>query len=483
MQKKSIKVNTILNIIKTCSSIIFPLITFPYVSRVLQPESIGKVNFGTSYVSYFSLIASLGVATYAIRECSKVRDNKEQLNKKASQIYSINTCTTIVAYVLLALSLVFFRKVDSYRTLITIQSLTIAFTTIGADWINSAMEDFAYITIRTIVFQVLSLLLIFIFVRKPEDYIIYAIITVISSSGANLMNYFYRKKYCTIKFRKDMEWKRHFAPIFYLFVMILAQTIFSNADTTMLGLMRSDHEVGIYSTAVKMLNLIAQIVSSIAWVLMPRLSKYFAEADYQKINGLLKKALSTLLTIGIPCAIGAMCMSEDIVLLIAGDEYAGADTVLSILMISLLFSFVGGSFLGNLVLLPSQKEKAYMIICCVAAVFNVVANFILIPKFGVNGASATTAASSFLIMILLIFSVDKRICLRSMLKVAVAPFLGALAIVATCTVLKSLISNSFMELIVCVVASAMVYFVIQVRLKNTIVTEIIGTVMSKVRKK
>ena len=174
MSEKSLKVNSILNVIKTISSILFPLITFPYISRVLQPAYVGKVNFGASFVSYFSLIASLGITTYAIRECSAVRGDKNKLGEIASQIFSINVYTTIIAYVMLGLSLIFFRELDSYRTLIIVQSTAILFTTWGTDWLNSAMEDFAYITIRTIAFQFLSLVLMFLLVKTPEDYIKYA---------------------------------------------------------------------------------------------------------------------------------------------------------------------------------------------------------------------------------------------------------------------------------------------------------------------
>ena len=126
---KSLKINTILNMIKTCSSIIFPLITFPYISRVLMTENVGKVNFGDSYVSYFSLIATLGITTYAIRECAKVRDDKRRLEEVASEIFSINICTTMLAYVLLFSSLFLFRRLDAYRNLIVIQSVVIVFTT------------------------------------------------------------------------------------------------------------------------------------------------------------------------------------------------------------------------------------------------------------------------------------------------------------------------------------------------------------------
>lgn len=130
IKERNVGINAILNIIKTISNILFPLITFPYISRILQPENIGKLNFATAFISYFSLIASLGIITYAIRECSAVRENKKELEKLSSQIFSINCCTTIVAYISMFIVLVLFREFDSYRSLIIIHSLTIVFATL-----------------------------------------------------------------------------------------------------------------------------------------------------------------------------------------------------------------------------------------------------------------------------------------------------------------------------------------------------------------
>ena len=134
MAQKSIKKNTVFNALKTVSSIIFPLITFPYISRVLLPENVGKINFGLSIVSYFSLIASLGITTYAIKECSEVREDKKKLSDTASQIWSINIITTVVAYVLLSITLIFYQELENYRTLIVIQSLSIVFATINPSY-------------------------------------------------------------------------------------------------------------------------------------------------------------------------------------------------------------------------------------------------------------------------------------------------------------------------------------------------------------
>lgn len=483
MKEKNLKINAVLNLIKTISSIIFPLITFPYVSRVLMPGNIGKINFASSFVSYFTLIASLGITTYAIRECSARRENKEDLSKTASQIFSINVYTTIVAYILMAFTLLFFKEFDEYSTLIIIQSTAILFTTLGCDWLNTAMEDFSFITIRTIAFQIISLILMFSFVHNPNDYIKYAAITVLSSSGANIVNVVYRKKYCDVKFVRQIAFKKHFKPIMLLFVMILAQTIFNSSDITMLGLMKGDYEVGLYSSAVKMSNLVSQVVASLVWVVMPRMSLYFAEENYKKINEMLKKTFNLLITIGLPCAVGCICLSKETVLIIAGNQYIDAAPILVILIIGFVFSLAGGSFLGNMVLLPSKREGDYMLICSIATVVNLIMNYFMIPVYGVNAAAGTTAFSSFLIMVLLIIFKDKRIKIDYIGKCMYAPTIGCILIVVLCLAIKFIVGGVVLQTALCFFGSVVAYLIVQVVLKNEMVSEMTSLLAKKLRRK
>lgn len=447
-----------------------------------MPENVGKVNFGISYISYFSMIASLGITTYAIRECSSVRDDKMILGKKASEIFSINICTTVVSYILLAVSLLLFQRLDSYRILIIIQSTSILFTTLGADWLNSAMEDFKYITLRTIAFQIISLLLMFCLVKTPDDYLKYAAISVFSSSGANIVNIFYRRKFCKVSFTKSMNWRKHFKPILLLFVMILAQTIFSSADQTMLGFMKGDYEVGIYSTAHKIENIISQVVSSLAWVVMPRMSLYFAEEDYIKVNQMLKKTLSLLMCIGVPSIAGVCVLAREIVMIIGGTSYLDAALPLMILMFSFAFSLVGGSFLGNMVLLPSKQENTYMWICCITAVFNVVLNFILIPYGGAKAAAFTTALSSLLIMILLIIKKDKRIKLDYIIQVSASPVIGSAVIVIYCKIVGLFVTGGWGKTVICIIGSAILYGVVLIVMKNDLCLDILKELKERKRK-
>ena len=333
MEQKSIKKNTVFSTIKILSSILFPLITFPCITRVLSTDNVGKINFGLSIVSYFTLISSLGISTHAIRECSAVRENKKKLEQIASQIFTINVLTTIIAYICLAITLLFYSKLADYRCLIIIQSFSIVASMLGTDWLNSAMEDFKYITIRTVCFQLLSLILLFIFVHKPEDYMKYAVISVLASGGASITNIWHRKKYCTVRITKDICLKKHLKPIMLLFVMILSQTIFNNLDMTMLGIYVGDAEVGIYSAAHKIYNIVNQLVASLLWVIMPRLSYYFSKNDYNKINELLRKVLGFYFFFGLPCAIGTFFISKDIIIVVAGLDFVDAFSVLRIFMI------------------------------------------------------------------------------------------------------------------------------------------------------
>lgn len=479
IMRSNIKVNAVLNFIKTLSSIIFPLITFPYISRVLLPDNIGKLNFASSFASYFSLIATLGITTYAIRECAANRDNSKKLEETASQIFSINLCTTFIAYLLLFITIIFFRRLDSYRTLIIIQSLTILSTTVGCDWLNSAMEDFGYITLRTISFQILSLILMFVFVKCPDDYIKYAVISIVSSSGANIANAFYRRKYCKVRFVTNMGWDKHFKSILLLFVMILAQTIFNSSDITMLGLMEGNYSVGLYSTAVKMSNLVSQVVASLAWVVMPRMSLYFTNGDFKKINSMLRKMLNFLISIGLPVAIGVVCISSELITIIAGSDYVLASNCLRILMLSFVFSLFGGSFLGNMVLLPSKKEDLYMKVCCISTIVNLVLNYFFIPIYGINAAAGATAFSSLLILILLIVTKDKRIRIDNLKSLVIGPIIGSTIIIIICGVIKSVFENLFMKTFLCCMVSSVLYFIIQIIFKNELCIDILNKIRQK----
>lgn len=165
---KSLKLNFIMNALLTMSSFIFPLITFPYVSRVLLPVGTGKVSFATSLISYFSMFAQLGIPTYGIRACAKVRDNREELTRTAHELLIINLVMDVISYLALAAALVFVPRLQEDKTLYVVVSFTIVLTSVGMEWLYKALEQYTYITVRSIIFKFIALIAMFLLVREQE---------------------------------------------------------------------------------------------------------------------------------------------------------------------------------------------------------------------------------------------------------------------------------------------------------------------------
>lgn len=478
MNRTNFKTNTIYNTIKTLFGIVYPLVTFPYISRVLMAENVGKINFANSVVSYFSLIASLGVTTYAIRECAKVRGDQQKLEQTASQILSINLMSTLVAYLALAVTLIAARPLDSYRTLICIQSVTLLLGTLGAEWLNTAMEDFRYITVRTICMQLLSLVLMFLFVRRPEDYLIYAVISIIASSGANVINVFYRRKFCRVRFTFHTDFRKHLPPILILFTVTFAQIIYTNSDTTILGLARGDFEVGLYSVVVKIYHLVNMTIASVAWVVMPQLSACFAGRNYGEANRLLKHSMNFILVLGLPAIAGMNALAKPIIYLMAGQEYLGAAPALHIFTGTLAFSLIGG-WIGNMTMLPAGREKVCLFASIASAVVNIVLNLALIPHFGICAAAATTMAAEAVAVMILRGKMDPAIRIVGWGEMLKAPLIGSAGIVAVCVAVRLLVDSYILSAVLAVVLSVIVYGACLIVLKNEFTLGFLQPILKK----
>lgn len=482
MSKSNIKRNTVYNIIKTFSSVFFPLITFPYISRVLHPENVGKINFGSSIVSYVSMLATLGVNTYAVRECAKVKDNREKLTEVSGQILSINMVTTVVAYAVLGVLLVFCRQLRNYRFLIGIQSLSVIFITFGADWLNTAMEDFRYIALRTTVFQFISSILMFLFVNQPNDYMKYALITVIATSGSNVMNIFYRKKFCITRLTYKMDIKKHLPPILGLFAMLVAQQIFTMCDTTIIGLILGDYEVGLYTTALKVYQIVNQVVVSITWVVMPRLCVAYANNNILEIKRLLNYVLKFTSILGIPCVVGMFMISQEIIIVIGGEAYLGAAKVLRVLSVSLAMTFISNFFL-NTNLLAAGKDKLCTIICIITSIFNIITNLLFIPMFGIIAAAVTTLGSQILIVCICILYLDKRIKIFRMFIVAIKPIAAAFGMTFVVSAIIKFIPNNYACVAMSIAFGGVAYFLMLILLKEQVVTGYVDRLKVKMKEK
>lgn len=475
---QSLKLNMCLNVIKNIMGIIFPLITFPYATRILGIDNIGKYNFSNSIITYFSLLAELGISTYAIREGAKLRSNRNEINKFISEMFTINVVSTLISYFLLMICLITVPKLQNYTWIIIILSISIAFKTIGIEYIYSIYEDYLYITVRTIIFQIISLLMLFCFVKSQDDIMAYSIIYVMSNSGANLFNFLHARKYCSIKLGEKQNLKKHIKPIMILFGMSATIAVYVASDVTILGFLCSDTVVGLYSVSTKIYSIVKTILSAIIVVSIPRLSALLGNDDKEGFQNNLGDIYRILLTFMLPAIIGIMILREPIILLISGKEFVGAASSLSLLSIALFFC-MGAWFWGQCVLVPLQKEGFVFKITVLSAIINIVLNFILIPIWKENAAAFTTVlAEGFSYLCCMYYgrkNVKKLGLSACMCKIAI----GCIAVCLICIGINVFVSNQIVVLMLAVPASIAVYIIIELLLKNEVIYDVIKTKISK----
>lgn len=471
LKKKSLGLNALLNSLQSLLNLIFPLITFPYISRTLSVDGVGKYNFANSIVSYFILLAGLGISNYAVREGAKLRNDREAISSFASRVFTINMISTIISYVFLIIIVVLTPNLHHYTIAIFIFSIQIFFTTIGTDWVYTIFEEYGYITVRNIVFKVLSIILLFIFVRHPGDYLNYVAITVFASTGSYILNFFHAKNYCDIKFDFNFNWKEYLIPILIIFGSRVAIQIYLSSDVTMLGFLKNEYVVGIYSTATKIYGIAGAILTAATAVTIPRLAMLMGQSRMEEYNKLLKQVLNVMLLIILPGIAGLFMVSKDVILILAGDKYLRATYALRITCFAMLGSAMSGIF-NQCALIPAKREKKTLISSTTSALLNIGLNFILIPIIAERGAALTTVLAEFTMMFMnFYFSRDITGFVfkdKETWKNIITVLLGCGGIVVVCALSYSIFQQMFVRLVVSVICSVIVYGLILLVTKNQV---------------
>ena len=482
MKQKSLKLNVIMNMILTMSSFIFPLITFPYVSRILLPEGTGKVSFATSLISYFSMFAQLGIPMYGIRACAKVRDNRQELTRTAQELLIINLIMSVISYVVLFIAIAFVPRLQSEKTLYVIVSFTIILTSIGMEWLYKALEQYTYITIRSVIFKFIALIAMFLLIHEKTDYVIYGGISILAGCASNIFNFINVHKYIDLKPVGGYNFKQHLKPIGTFFAMACASTIYTNLDTVMLGFMKSDVDVGYYNAAVKIKSVLLGVVTSLGAVLLPRASYYMEHGlndEFQKIS---KKAIEFVFLIALPLSIYFMIFAKEGVLFLSGSAYEGAIIPMQIIMPTLLWIGLT-NIMGIQMLVPLGREKVVLYSEIAGALVDLVINLILIPRMASAGAAIGTLVAEIVVWIVqfIALRVDVTEAYRRIRygKILFAIAMGIIASIWT----KWTQWGTFATLAFSGIIFFGVYFIILVWAKEPLVCEIKNQIVEKLPKR
>ncbi|WP_104368700.1 flippase [Prevotella sp. MGM1] len=470
----SIKKNYIFNLLNTVTSLLFPLVTFPYASRIMLADGIGQVNFFQSIINYIVLLSSIGIPLYAIRESASVRNDKKELSRVCLEIVILHTSLTALGYLAVGIICMTVAKVTVDIPLFLLLSTTIFFNAIGCNWLFQGVEDFKYITIRGIVVRLLAILLLFVFVRTRDDLMWYAGFTVLGTVGGNVFNLWRMRRYIKPRLHRLGELRplRHLVPSLRIFVLNLIISIYVNLDMVMLGFMKDSTAVGYYTAASKITTVLMGVVSSLGTVMLPRLSNLIHEGRMEEFNRLSRKAIDFVFTFSTPLFIGLIVLAPSLIHLFCGQSYEPA--IRTLMIISPVMLIIGlSNVMGIQVLYPQRKENLVIYSTAVGAVINFSLNCLLIPKYAQDGAAIATVVAETGVTLTMSIIGAKYIPFRLFNRQNLIVILASIVMMIPCIIVRNyIVSDTFLLLLIPIIGCIIYVSIIYILGQNSIVDEV-----------
>lgn len=467
------KYNLLMNYILLAANFLFPLITYPYVTRILGAESLGKVSFAMSISNYFSAIATFGITSYAVRSCAKVRNNRDDLSRTAGEMFTANAFTTMIAVLVFAIAVLVVPNFRLQWKFMLLFGLSVATEFLGIGWFYTATEQFTYITVRGLALKTLSLACIFLFIKDSSDALIYVCIIVFSNICVNLVNFIHSGKSAGIKLMPSSGFFIHYNSTKWFFLQSVALTILSNMDVSMLGFLSTDAQVGNYEVALKLKLLASSLVSALGNVFLPRLSRNYAKNDIEAFKHTVTKSLRYNCVISLPIFGFFLINSDVIISLFCGNEYTYSADILKVLMIAVVLIGIS-TVTGIQILLSVNKEKGLFVSLLAGSLVNLVLNFGLIPVLHGFGAAITTVCSEAVILIVQLIFIRKIKISLPFFDIMIKPLVGTVFATAAAFIsIKLLSTGGIVKLLVPAGCFGIVYVGILLLWKEEILTEML----------
>lgn len=468
MKKNSVTKNYIYNLLYQILAIIIPLITTPYLSRVLGAENIGIYSFTISITTYFILFGSLGVAMYGQREIAYVQDDIKKRSKIFFEIFFMRCITLGISLLIFYIT---FCLNGEYNVYYKILILEIIANIIDISWYFQGLEEFKKTVMRNIIVKLISVICIFVFVKESTDLNKYFIIYVLSTFLGNLSLWMYLPKFIKKTNLKELNLLKHIRPTIMLFIPQIATQIYTVLDKTMIGVIVSDKsEVGYYEQAQKIVKLLMTIATSLGTVMMPRIAATFAGGNHKKVREYMYKSFSFILLLAFPLMLGIISVSSIFVPIFYGKGY---DKVVPLLcVISPIIVFIGlSNVIGTQYLLPTKRQNQYTLSVVIGAITNFILNLILIKYFASIGASIATVIAELAVTATQFILIRKEIKFIDVVKLSYKYVIASLVMFMCSMIVSHFISDNLISIIVQVCISISVYFIILLMLKDKLILE------------
>jgi O-antigen/teichoic acid export membrane protein len=463
----SLKKNFAYKGLLTIANPLIAIIIFPYITRILGVENVGLVNFVDNTVSYFLLFATMGITTLGIRSIAATKENQGDLNKVFSNILGLNILFTVAVLVVYNLLIFIVPRFNECSELFFIGNAKIMFTALTIEWFFNGIEDFKYITLRTLLVRILYIMAIFLFVRSAQDYKLYFVLTVMLVVVNAVINLVHSRHYVRIQFRELFS-TIYLKENILLGIYGIMTSMYLTFNVMYLGLVSTNTEVGYYTSAFKLYYLILSVFSAFTSVMLPRMSALISKGDNETFNQMINKSVEFVSIFSLPLIFCCTVLAPSIITVLCGPGYEGAVLPMRIIMPAILFVGIA-QILAVQVMLPLKKDRVLLKTSIIGAVVSLLINVTVVPHLQSIGSAIVLLVSEVIVT-----SVYLRYSLKlGMLKIGVSTFLASLInsipCVLICLLCSKYISNVYISITCSVVFSVIVYYALShKRLKNLI---------------
>lgn len=485
MEKKiSLKQNFIFNLATQILNLVVPLITTPYLARVLHESGNGQYSYAYSIITYFILFANLGYNYYGQREIARTRDDKYQKSKIFWEIFTLRTVCSIISFAIL-ISIVFTIGFgEKYNLLILILSMQVIGSMFDILFYFQGNENFKAIAIRTMIIKILGLIAVFVFVREENDVWIYTLCLSIITVFSNLIMWPGVIKSVYFIKLKDLNLKKHVKPTIMIFLPTLAVTVYSVFDKTMIGMLSSnpDYDNGCYEQAYKINSIGVIFPVLITTILGPRNAYEYQKGNIESMQKNIKFSIRYVWMIGLPLIAGFAVLSPSISSWFLGEGYTEVPLLLQIMSVRFVLSGFS-EILSNQIFIVIGKEKYTTIATTLTAILNIGLNFVLIPPLGAVGAAITTAISEFVVfLILYILAVrSKYIELRFFFITSVKYLFSALIMFGLIYFIQMNVDYSLWTFLLITIIGVIAYFIVLLVLREEITITVLKKAIKRVK--
>ncbi len=457
MSGTSIKKNFAYKSLLTLSTYIISLITFPYVSRVLGVDKIGLVNFVDNSISYFLIFATLGIATLGIREIASEKSDPTKRNAIFSNLLGLNIISTAIVLIVYIGTVLLIPRFSQYDQLFYIGSARFIFAAFQIEWLYSGLEEFKFITVRSVIIKLLYVLSLFLFVKCEDDYVIYFILNVAVVVINALVNLIYSRKFVKIN-PHHLFSLRYVKENVILGVYSIMTSMYMSFNVMYLGIVSSNTEVGYYTTAYKLYTIVLGLMSAFNSIMIPRMT-YMLNNDSNQYYNLLNKSFDVISMFCIPVLICSIILAPQIIYVIAGSGYEGSILPMRIVMPALIFVGIA-QVLANQLLLPMKKDKVLLYTSLIGPVISLLINIFLVPQLHSIGSALVLLFAEFSVALSYIVYTSKNKLVKVPYKLFWISFYKSLPSILVCVICVLTINNYFRCLSVALILSVICWILV-----------------------